>query len=472
MPMPATTSPDLSWLNPKLLPFVSENSDRLLSSRSPELCASGPTRTSKTLQCLIKIFMLHFKYYGFRSCAVRAAEVDLTDTVRRNIREDIFRYPLGHPRCPVKVIKGGETDFTHLAIYGGEQRLGGMNRPGHVLGTSYDLAFYSQAEQSTREQHQMLLTRCAGDAGNWWPDNEPAPISQFLMDCNPDEPEHYLKLRAEAGDLEMIDFEFTDNPLFYPDGKTQSPIGERVIGRLDEGLEGIYHDRFFKGMWAATRGRVFEIKECHVVDEFPDDFPEKWWHTNAKDFGMAAPSVCLWVSEHYDTEDVFVWKEYRKTHTDIIEFGNAVRIFRGNDRILNTVIDNDEEKQKLLRQYCGIPTELARKGPGSIADGLNLIQHALTNREEGRPGGLFFYSGLRINRDPELVRKKKPLDVIQEMRLLHYPTEGKSGVRAKDVPVKENDHGVDALRYRFLWRAAMRRSLGFFGGRVRRRRRL
>ena len=461
-----------AWLNPKLLPYVTENHFRLMKSKSPELCASGPTRTSKTLQCLIKDFSLHFKYYGFQSAIVRSANVDLTDSVRKDIRQNLFRYPLGHPRCPVRVIKGGEMEFTHLAVNGGEVRLGGMNRPGHVLGTDYDLVFYSQAEQSTEEEHQMLKTRCAGTAGNWIREGEAVPSFQFLMDCNPDAPDHYLKVREESELLEMIDFEFQDNPLLYPDGKTQSPTGAVVIDELDRSLVGIYHDRFFKGLWVSPRGRVFELSDCHFVSQHPDDFPDKWWHTNAMDFGMTDPNVCLWISEHYDTKDIYVWKEYRRTHTDIIEFGKAIRHFRGKDRIQATIIDNDEEKQKLLMQYCGIPTQMARKGPGSIVDGLYLIQHGLKNREEGAPGGLFFYTGLRINSDPELVRKKKPLDVIQEARLLHYPEEGRRGVRQNDLPVPGNDHGIDPLRYRLLWGAGRKRRLGFFGGGAKRQRRV
>ena len=73
---------------------------------------------------------------------------------------------------------------------------------------------------------------------------------------------------------------------------------------------------------------------------------------------------------------------------DIIEFGNRVRDIRRNSdwRVLRTIIDNDSNRQSLLLKNCSsITSEMARKGPGSIADGLNMIQQLLRNTSEGRP---------------------------------------------------------------------------------------
>ena len=47
--------------------------------------------------------------------------------------------------------------------------------------------------------------------------------------------------------------------------------------------------------------------------------------------------------------------------------GNEVRTLRevNKERILHTVIDNDEEKKQLLMKHCRIHSELTEKGPGS-----------------------------------------------------------------------------------------------------------
>ena len=143
--------------------------------------------------------------------------------------------------------------------------------------------------------------------------------------------------------------------------------------------------------------------------------------------------------------------------------GHEVRSLRqvNGERILGTVIDNDEEKQRLLRTHCRIPSDMTEKGPGSVFHRTLLLQDALKRKK------LKFYRHLRCNSDPELIRGKKPLDVIQEIRLAHFPKDAK----ANENPVKGNDHGIDALGYWFLWRESRQGGLGFASGAAKRQRR-
>ena len=120
-------------------------------------------------------------------------------------------------------------------------------------------------------------------------------------------------------------------------------------------------------------------------------------------------------------------------------------------------------------------SEMARKGPGSIADGLNIIQQLLLNTSEGREKGLRFYKGLRegFRPDAKLVRNHKPLDTITEMRNLQYRTEEqKTGTPQDDLPVGRDKHGIDAFRYWCLWRFESQNPLGFGSGGARRAKRL
>ena len=109
---------------------------------------------------------------------------------------------------------------------------------------------------------------------------------------------------------------------------------------------------------------------------------------------MTEPNVCLWVGQHAYTGDVLVAKEFRHTGMNIIEFGDRVRDVRKNSdwRVLRTIIDNDENRQQLLLKHCSITSEMARKGPGSIVDGINIIQQLLRNTTEGRDGCLLYTS--------------------------------------------------------------------------------
>ena len=449
----------MNWLHPQIFGGTTPAHREMMMDRSREICAEGPARTSKTLRNLRKLLSLHFRHEGFMSCIVRTNSVDLDDTIRFDLRNTLLKYQLDDPRSPISQA-GGPTRFHTLRINGGEMRLGGMNRPGRILGTEYDAIMLSELSQFTEDQYQMLKTRCSGSAGNWR-DADGNVQFQIMCDTNPTVPDSWMYQREDEGLLKFVKFGFSDNPAFFRNGRW-SKVGKTTVEELNRGLTGIYHDRYFKGLRRAPEGMVFELSESDIIEELPD--MSGFIHYNAMDFGMSAPSVCLWVAENPHTEEVVVYREWRHTQRTSIDMGNEVRTIRevNKERILHTVIDNDEEKKRLLLTHCRIHAELTEKGPGSVFHRTLLVQNALKEKK------LKFYRHLRCNSDSELIRNKKPLDVIQEIRLAHYPANSK----ADENPVKGFDHGIDALGYWFLWREGRRgASVGFASGVAKRQRR-
>lgn len=432
----------IAWQHPALFANESDNFERLMTSRCAEITAEGSTRTSKTLACLIKVFALHFKYPGLRSCIVRANNVDLDETIRYDIRNTLLRYALDDPRSPVRA-EGGPTRFTRLHINGGECQLGGMNRPHHILGSERDIVFISQLEQLTQEQYELILTRCAGTSGVWR-DADGTPRFQIIADCNPDIPGHWMYEREKADLMEFLHFTFEDNPLFYREGRW-SKDGKITTERLDASLTGIYHDRYFKGLRVAPEGAVFHLQDCHIIDALPD--LSTYDRYNAMDFGMDAPSVCLWIAWDRTTNDVIVYREWRRTHTNILEMGREInRINQENtEQIQATIIDYDLQNHQLLHRECGIHATLAKKGPDSIMRGIHLLQDALNQTVINKPGGLRIYRHLCCNRDPNPDAKGHP-DLIREMRALQYDP------NKSDAIIDKDDHGIDAFRYWYLWK--------------------
>ena len=120
-----------------------------------------------------------------------------------------------------------------------------------------------------------------------------------------------------------------------------------------------------------------------------------------------------------------------------------------------TVIDNDENLQRILRKECGIPTALAQKGPGSIASGITLTQHRLKLAEQGEPGGLYFFNS-PVVKDPQLVRDNQPMTVIDEAEL--YAWEENS-----DKPIDKYNHGWDIIRYMLDYLERQKGPVGFGG---------
>ena len=453
----------IDWRHPDLFAFESERCLEVANYTGDiPLIVSGPTRTGKTLKLIEKAVGLHFANRGFRSLWLRSDAVDLTETLRRDLRDVALKYHLDDPLSPIRADGlGGSQNFKSLEINGGEMVFGGMNRPERVLGTSFNLIFCSQIEQFTEEQFNFLLTRCAGDAPNWTDENG-RRLGLLIADANPDTDDHWLKEYEADGKVKFVNFDFDDNPLFCRKGKRTEP-GIDVIGRLDRSLTGIYHDRFFKGLWLKVIGKIFDTDDkVHYIDE-PDDLSVYNWF-RACDFGIDAPSVCLWIGEHRVNGDVYVHREFRKSKTDTIALGNEINTHT-QERVLGTVIDNDEDKQILLRKHCQIPTDMTEKSPNTIEDSIHLIQNGLRNAADGIDGGLYINRGLRCNADPRLIKDKKPLSLIDEFKT--YATDPKT-----DKPIKENDHAIAALRYIYLWFEKRKAALGFGSGSAKRGKRL
>lgn len=430
------------WMHPDIHPFLSDAHREVFHSTETEICAEGPTRTSKTIVNLCKHIGLHFQNYGMKSCIVRSDAVDLTASVRKDITQTILKYGLDDPRSPVRQ-SGGLERFDTLYINGGFIKLGGMSRPGSILGTQYDLATISQLEQLTAEQYTILKTRVSGSATAWkWPDG--SPRFQIQSDSNPDLPDHWMYQREEAGRLKFIKFGFKDNPHFFREGKW-SRYGIAYVGELGKEPEGPYKDRYFYGKRISPEGAVFQLEPCHFIeeDEWKTIDLDAYYVYCAMDFGISVPNVILWILVHKETDDTIVAQEWRQTGADPDLIVSAFNDYAYPAEVIDTDIDNDARIQNLLAKE-GIPTTLAEKGQGSVNAGISLLLAAFNRTKQGVPGGLRIFKGLRCNSDPVVLQKKWALSILDELKWLCYSD-------TKDEVVGER-HAIDALRYHYLAR--------------------
>ena len=432
------------YLSPKVIPSESEVHNEIMRSTEPEICSEGPARTSKTMRNLLKALALHAKYKGLWSCVARTNSVDLDDSIRSELVNLILRYQLDDPRSQIKQ-QGGLTKFHHLRLNGGVMRLGGMNRPGAILGGKYDLALLSELSQFSEEQYQLVKTRVTGDSGKWKL-KDGTVCFQMLCDTNPGLPNHWMYQREEEGLLKFYKFDFTDNPYYYRKGRW-TRVGKTSVNELDRGQTGWYHDIYFKGIRKAPVGAVFQLEDCHFIDELPR-LDDNYRIRRVLDFGMSpSPTVSVWLMQHTGTRDLILAREWRKLNADTIEVMGALEEHElGKSR--RTLTDNDKNAISILRRH-GIPAIAALKGADSVMLGLALMNAALRRTERKELGGLKIYRGLCCNSDSELRQQKRAMSTIDEMQGLTYD-------ETKEATVGER-HGVDAVRYDYLYENAGRK---------------
>jgi len=105
------------------------------------------------------------------------------------------------------------------------------------------------------------------------------------------------------------------------------------------------------------------------------------------------------------------------------------------------ICDHDAEDRATLEKHLKLKTTAAHK---RVSPGIQAVQSRLKSAGDGRPR-LFIMRGALVERDDELDEAKKPACTEEEVS--GYVWAVKPGGTTPEVPVKENDHGMDALRY-------------------------
>lgn len=443
------------WKKDTILPFHSQNCVDFWEFEGDEILIRGPARCGKSTLILEWAIAMMFKHDGIQIIVARAFGIDL-DAVRQNIK-DIVKYRFADPLSPIEVV-GGEK-FTKVRVKNSEMLLKGIDRSEGQLGAGYDIGIFSQAEQIKKESVDIISSRITPASQNWVEDG--VAKSLIIYDANPNRLDNWIEEQIKNG-LYKIDFTFTDHPGYFKEDGSKTALYDSVYSRLDR-MEGVQRKRLLEGIAANPEGNVFDIQEAHLLDELPEDLNRAYNFYRGMDFGMKDPNVCLWFAHHRQKGDLIIFREYRKTGEDQIEFGNQVKAYT-DERIIATVIDHPESNQSLLMKNCGIPTILAQKGPESINSGITLIHHRMNATIKGQDGGLYFYNNPVI-RDPRLVKDNEPLTIIDEGELYSWDENN-------DKPIDKHNHGWDVVRYICDYLESAQPAIGFGGTGVKRKRRV
>jgi hypothetical protein len=104
----------------------------------------------------------------------------------------------------------------------------------------------------------------------------------------------------------------------------------------------------------------------------------------------------------------------------------------------------DPSEPAYIAQFrnAGLPV---REAYNEILPGIQMVENRLKIAEDGRPR-LFLCREALDERDEALVDAKKPTCTLEEFDSYVWP-KGIDGKPTKEIPVDDNNHGLDALRY-------------------------
>lgn len=398
---------------------------KLFNSRNSEVLLNGPAGTGKSRACLEKLNLMCMLNPGMRGLMVRKTLTSLTSTGLVTFREHVAKELLENNEL---FWYGGSTVEPAAFKYknGSTINVGGMDKATKIMSSEYDVVYVQEAIELSENDWESITTRLR---------NGKVSFQQIIADTNPDTPTHWLKQRVDSGRTLMIDTVHEDNPVLFQNG-VMTKVGESYMSKLDS-LTGVRLQRLRYGKWVAAEGLVYENFDpsVHCRPNYTVEPPADWARYLSIDFGYTNPFVCQWWAEDPDG-NLILYREIYKTKGLVEDHARMIKENLGKGSFQAVICDHDAEDRATLERHLGMNTVAAKK---TVSDGIQAVSSRLNPAGNGKPR-LIFCRDTVMNRDQELSDSKRPTSTLEEMV-------GYVWNPSKDQPVKENDHGMDAMRY-------------------------
>lgn len=404
-----------------------------------EVLLAGPAGTGKSRAALQKVHFCAQKYPGMRALMCRKTRHSLGQTAMVTYENKVL--PQGWLD---KYVHFNTVDQQYEYANGSIIGVGGLDKPSKIMSSEWDMIYPQEATELSEDDWEALTTRLR---------NGVMPYQQLLADCNPSAPTHWLKRRCDRGATLMLESRHEDNP----------SVTKEYLATLDA-LTGVRYRRLRLGQWAAAEGMVYEQwdRAVHIATR---EQLIKW--------GLMHADGTL---NRWTVRGVFASVDWGWTNPGVIQIwlldgDGRMYLFREMYRTMRTIDWWTEQAQALMQEFAGVglpievfvcdPSEPAYisqfQGAGipaigatnAIAPGISVMQARLKVAGDGRPR-LYIYEYSLLERDESRDEKHEPVCFEQEIDGYVWP-QAKDGQPVKEVPVKHNDHAMDASRYACMY---------------------
>jgi PBSX family phage terminase large subunit len=407
----------------------------LFYCRDREILIEGPTRTGKSRGVLEKVLLCMMKWPNARALLLRKTRASMSESVLQTFEDHVL--PVGSP-----IKSGPKRDQRSNYTLPNESKIivGGLDNTDRIMSSEYDMIAIFEATECKEEEVEDLLTRLS---------NTKMPFRQLILDCNPGAPSHWLNKRAapaenvdrdnyesvqqfnlRAGDtnhMRRLLSRLEDNPVMYDQSRGEwRKMGEEYRSTIQR-IGGVRYKRKVQGIWAATEGMVYPEFPNHIVNagnhRVPDRLPSPALRVCAGlDWGWSDPLAVVIGAECHDSVVRIVEEFYEtKVPPDVLAVKLRELMVKWNIELF-FCDPARPELIALMRRY-NIPC---------IAHRVRLIETGIALVESRLNAGYLETYSCCVN-------------LIREVDEYEYAKD-KNG-NTKTVPVDQNNHTVDAMRY-------------------------
>lgn len=218
-----------------------------------------------------------------------------------------------------------------------------------------------------------------------------------------------------------------DNP-YIPDGINE--INQLKEDYLRQGRENEFYQEYM-GEFRKMSGLVYKKfdRQTHVVE--PSTIPIDGTYALGIDFGFTNPTAVVFVLIDRD-DNWWIFDEIYAPGMTTEVAVNMIQTKMANHRYSTLVGDSAAAQEIANFANAGLQITPCPKVKDSIQSGIRMVNDKLKIQEgTGRP---------------KLFISKDCKNIIFEFESYHYP-EDRDGRNSSEMPTKENDHLMDALRY-------------------------
>lgn len=367
------------------------------------IICDGAVRSGKTLCMSISFILWSLSAFNGRDFAicgktVRGVRRNVVSPLLATLRELGFGVQEKLSANLIELEYGGVKNRYYL--------FGGRDESSAALIQGITLAgvLFDEVALMPRSFVEQAIARCSLNGSKFW------------FNCNPEHPGHWFYrewiLKCKEKNALYLHFKMEDNP----------SLSKKMLERYKSLYSGAFYRRFVEGEWVAAQGAVYPFMTDEMFCEVPwcefEDYAVSvdYGTVNPASFGLWGLLGGVWyrIDEYY-----FDSRKEGFQRTDEEHYRELERLCEGKKISAVTVDPSAASFIEVIRRHGKFSVIPARN---NVLDGIRQCAAAL--------------------KEKRIVICRNCADSVREFSLYRWNENS-----TNDVPIKENDHAMDDIRY-------------------------
>lgn len=367
------------------------------------IICDGAVRSGKTLCMSISFILWSLSAFNGRDFAicgktVRGVRRNVVSPLLATLRELGFGVQEKLSANLIELEYGGVKNRYYL--------FGGRDESSAALIQGITLAgvLFDEVALMPRSFVEQAIARCSLNGSKFW------------FNCNPEHPGHWFYrewiLKCKEKNALYLHFKMEDNP----------SLSKKMLERYKSLYSGAFYRRFVEGEWVAAQGAVYPFMTDEMFCEVPwcefEDYAVSvdYGTVNPASFGLWGLLGGVWyrIDEYY-----FDSRKEGFQRTDEEHYRELERLCEGKKISAVTVDPSAASFIEVIRRHGKFSVISARN---NVLDGIRQCAAAL--------------------KEKRIVICRNCADSVREFSLYRWNENS-----TNDVPIKENDHAMDDIRY-------------------------